>query len=476
VLLCNGRRPGAGDTLDGGTAALLAALLGAAAIACLWVAGLFAVTLDWTSPVVDFALACAFAFLGCGAVAAFADRRLSLVAFNWTTLCAAALWALCAPLPPGSYTRLTLALQLWVSGNVMRTLDLLGIAAHRQGNIIELARGTVGIEEACSGVRSLVSCVFAGILLSAALTRRPWARALLIALSAPLALAMNFLRSLFLTLLVNAGVRVEGAWHDATGYAVLVVTAAMLAGLAIALDRGAPPPAAPGPALAAGSSRATAVLGLVLIAGCATLALFAADTAEPGPAGLPVPNLNAMLPRSAPGWTVDSAPNLYRFAGTLRTDHLSQRTYVRSDGAGVEQVTLYVAYWSKGQASVGFVGSHTPDACWPGAGWVSSNVPDPLVALDAEGRTLPAAQHRLFITSEGYPQQVWFWQLYEGHTVDVGDPKSVGALIRIALHFGFRRSGSQAFIRISGNRTWDEISRQPFVIEFVERARALGLY
>jgi hypothetical protein len=60
--------------------------------------------------------------------------------------------------------------------------------------------------------------------------------------------------------------------------------------------------------------------------------------------------------------------------------------------------------------------------------------------------------------------------------VDVGDPKSVRALIGIALRYGFRRSGSQAFIRISGNRTWDEISRQPFVIEFVERARALGLY
>jgi len=481
LLLYIGRRPGGGDTLDGGTASLLAALLGAAALGCLWAAGLFAVTLDWTSPVVDFALASAFALLGCGAVAAFADRGVSLVAFSWTTLCAAALWPLCAPLPPGSYSRLTLALQLWVSGNVMRALDLLGIAAHRQGNIIELARGTVGIEEACSGVRSLVSCVFAGVLFSAALTRRLWARALLIALSAPLALAMNFLRSLFLTLLVNAGVRVEGAWHDATGYAVLLFTAAILAGLAIALDRGTAPRAggaAGGPGAAAGpagASRATGVLGIVLLAGCATLALFVVETTASGPGGRPVPDLQAMLPQSAAGWQVESEPNLYRFAGTLRTDHLAQRTYVRRDAAGAEQITLYVAYWSEGQASVGFVGSHTPDACWPGTGWVPSAVPDPLVALDVGGRTLPAAQHRLF-TSEGYPQQVWFWQLHEGRTVDVGDPKSVRALIRIALRYGFRRGGSQAFIRISGNRPWGEISRQPFVAEFVEKARALGLY
>jgi exosortase len=475
MLLYIGRRPGAGGTLDGGTACLLAALLGAAALASLWVAGLFAVTLDWNSPVVDFALACAFALLACGALAAFADRAVSLVAFSWTTFCAAALWPLCAPLPPGSYTRLTLALQLWVSGNVMRALDLLGIAAHRQGNIIELARGSVGIEEACSGVRSLVSCVFAGILFSAALTRRPWARVLLVALSAPLALAMNFLRSLFLTLLVNAGVRVEGAWHDATGYAVLLFTAAILAGLAIALDRGAAPRAGTAAAGPAGASRAIAILGIVVLAGCATLVFFVVDTTASGPSGRPVPDLQAMLPLSAAGWQVESDPNLYRFAGTLRTDHLAQRTYVRRDAAGAEQVTLYVAYWSEGQASVGFVGSHTPDACWPGTGWVPSPVPDPLVALDMGGRTLPAAQHRLF-TSEGYPQQVWFWQLYEGRTVDVGDPKSVRSLIRIALHYGFRRGGSQAFIRISGNRPWGEIARQPFVAEFVERARALGLY
>jgi exosortase len=479
LLLYVGRRPEAGDTLDGGTAALLAALLGAAALGSLWVAGLFAVTLDWTSPVVDFTLACAFAFLGCGALAAFADRRVSLVAFNWTTICAAALWPLCAPLPPGSYTRLTLALQLWVSGNVMRALDLLGIAAHRQGNIIELARGTVGIEEACSGVRSLVSCVFAGILLSAALTRRPWARVLLVALSAPLALAMNFVRSLLLTLLVNAGVRVEGAWHDATGYAVLFVTAAILAWLAIALDRGGAPRAeAAGGGPAAGSAgfpRASAVLGLVLILGSATLVFFVADTTASGPGGGPAPDLLAMLPQSAAGWRVESSPELYRFAGTLRTDHLAQRTYVRTDSAGAEQITLYAAYWSEGQASVGFVGSHTPDACWPGAGWVAAAVPDPLVALDLGGRTLPAARHRIFANA-GYPQQVWFWQLYGGRTVDVGDPKSVRALIRIALRYGFRRGDSQAFIRISGNRSWDEISRQPFVSEFVERARALGLY
>ena len=481
LLLRLGRNPGAGDTLGGGTAALLAAVLGAASLACLWAAGLLAVSLDWASPVVDFALACSFAFLGCGALAAFADSRVRLVAFNWTTLCAAALWPLCAPLPPGTYSRLTLALQLRVSGAVMRSLDLLGIVAHRHGNIIELARGSVGVEEACSGVRSLVSCVFAGLLLSAALVRRPWARILIIALSAPLALAMNFLRSLLLTLLVNAGVRVEGAWHDATGYAVLAVTAALLVALALALDRrGASPTRASenapresrGPG---GVPRATVVLGCVLALGAATLAFFMASTRALATDRRAAPDLLAMLPASADGWQVETTGGLYRFAGTLRTDHLAQRTYLRRDAAGAEQVTLYLAYWPEGQASVGLVGSHTPEACWPGSGWVALEAADPRTSLAIGGRTLPVAEHRSF-TSGGYPQQVWYWQFYDGRPIDVGDTRSVPALLRIALHYGFRKGGRQAFVRVSSNRPWDEIAREPFVSEFIGRARELGLY
>ncbi len=479
MLLHMSRRPAAGDTLAPGSATVLSTVLGAAALASLWTAGLLAVTLDWASPVVDFALACSFSFLACAALAAFADRRVALVGFTWTSFVAAALWPLCAPLPPGTYTRLTVGLQLWVTGSVMRTLGVLGIAAHRQGNIIELAHGTVGVEEACSGVRSLVSCVFAAILFSAALTRKPWARALLIALAAPLALAMNVVRSLLLTLLVNGGVRVEGTWHDATGYAILAVTAALLAWLAIALDRGQAPenPAgraapAPGPRK---SLRPQAALGLTLLVGLATLALFITSTRSSGTRASPVPDLLALLPAEAAGWDVSTTPDLYRFAGTLRTDHLAQRTYTRTDARGPERVILYVAYWSEGQASVGLVGSHTPDACWPGAGWVSTDIPDPRTELRVGGRTLPEAQHRLF-TAEGYPQHVWFWQLYDGRIVEVGDPRSVPSLIRIALRYGFRKGGRQAFVRVSSDRPWAEIAQEPFVGTFLDRARVLGLY
>ena len=156
-----------------------------------------------------------------------------------STVVAVGLWPLCAPIPPGTYSRLTLGLQLWVSSGVMDALELLKVAAHRQGNIIQLATGSVGVAEACSGVRSLISCVFVALFFSATLVRRPdCPRPGDHGRRSPRLLAMNFLRALGLTLLVNAGVDITGFWHDATGFAVLGLTAALLAGLAFGLAGG----------------------------------------------------------------------------------------------------------------------------------------------------------------------------------------------------------------------------------------------
>jgi hypothetical protein len=78
-----------------------------------------------------------------------------------------------------------LGLQQWVTGGVLQALHLLGVPARQHGNVIELATTTVGVEEACSGIRSLISCVFAGFFFAGWLVRRPLGRLCLI-LAAPL--------------------------------------------------------------------------------------------------------------------------------------------------------------------------------------------------------------------------------------------------------------------------------------------------
>ena len=84
-------------------------------ILALCASGLYAAALAWTHPLVAFTLSFSLVlFLGAGLVV-FASDGIRLVPFNWTSCSAIALWMLCAPIPPGSYTRLTLGLQLVVT-------------------------------------------------------------------------------------------------------------------------------------------------------------------------------------------------------------------------------------------------------------------------------------------------------------------------------------------------------------------------
>lgn len=451
-------------------------------LAALFIAGLYAAAVDWSHPLVNLALTAALAcFLGAGVVLLSSDS-LRFVGCNWSMVAAILLWFLCTPIPPGTYSRLTLTLQLWISECVLQSLHVLGIAAIRHGNIIDLAHATVGVEEACSGVRSLISCVFAGIFFSATLVRRPWARIALIVLSAPLALAMNFVRSLTLTLLANAGVEIRGAWHDLTGFAVLAITAAILAGLAFLLGRhhapAGPPAGGTGAAPRPRTSRPRGQLVLLTSAlgVAALLVLFSLANTRPSVRrDTPAPDLNALIPATAPGWQVSTTNDLYQFRDTLQTENLAQRTYrKRLPNGDVLEVILYLAYWHPGQAPVSLVASHTPDACWPGSGWTAKPVATPHRALAVDHRTLADAEYRLF-TYGDFPQHVWFWHLYDGRPIEFQDPYSAIALLRIAWNYGFRHDGDQLFVRVSSNHPWSDISREPLIQEFFHGLQPLGL-
>jgi exosortase len=203
-------------------------LLTAAALLASWLAlavtGLLAASLEWSHSVVNFTLAGSLClFLG-AVLCLLAAKEVRALPLNWISLAAIGLWLLSAPLPPGAYARLTLQLQGMVTTFVLQSLHLLGIPASQQGNIIQLAATSVGVEDACSGIRSLLSCTYAGLFFSAWLVHRPGRRATLLLLAPLLAVGMNFLRSLTLTLLANSGVSITGFWHDATGYAILGFT------------------------------------------------------------------------------------------------------------------------------------------------------------------------------------------------------------------------------------------------------------
>lgn len=476
LLLAESRRGTDRRARPGPAFTLALGCLLAVAFLCVATAGLYATVVEWSHATVGILLTLSFTLLVLAAGLVFALPGIGAARLNWQFLVAAAIWLLAAPIPPGTYTRTTLALQLWVSESVLGTLHLLGIAAVRRGNIIELANATVGIEEACSGIRSLAACVFAGLFFSAMLVRRPWARALIIASAPPLALGMNFLRSLTLTLLAGNQVAISGFWHDLTGFAVLGVTAASLGALALALGtENEPSPAGPpAPPTTDLDRRPLLALGTTLAALSALLALLIWNTRPLPPSTLPAPDLAGLLPPPPEGWSART-PNLYSFSGTLQTSHLAQRDYLEPlPGGGSRELVIYAAYWKAGQAPVSLVASHTPDACWPGAGWDAVAIPETRVELAVGGRKLPVAEHRVF-KSSGQPFSVWFWHLHGGRPIPYRDPYSALELLRYAWKYGFRRDRDQLFVRISGNQPWTDLADSPVLREFFRRATVLGL-
>ena len=65
---------------------------------------------------------------------------------------------------------------------------------------------------------------------------------------------------------------------------------------------------------------------------------------------------------------------------------------------------------------------------------------------------------------------------YEQATGDdslVTDP--LPALLEIALKYGFRRQGSQYFIRVSSNQPWTELAQDPLVREIMTNLKTTGL-
>ena len=452
----------------------LSLVLGAIGVA---LAGLYNSAFGPSHAMTCFFASGGFALLLLSAWISLADETVGVVSFGWTAVVAVTLWPLSSPLPPGSYTRLALALQGGVTEAVTGALGFFGIAAHREGNVIELARASVGVSEACSGVRSLVSCVVAGLFLSAVWVKRPWGRTILVVLSPLLALFMNFLRSLILTLIANAHGKIGNGWHDGTGFAIIGVTTVLLGAAALALGKGEEGDESPAPAPAPRSApRRQRALAVAL--GC--LAVFLAALALARRPGAPheskAPDLEALFPAAPGGWQVTAERNLAQYSEILQTSLLARKVYSITDERGPILVTLYVAYWLPNQTSASLVAEHTPDSCWPGTGWVAEPLANANVhvPLSVDGRVLPTAERRLF-SHAGYSTNVWFWHLFAGKPLVGGSPYSISGLVKLALAYDLHRDGDQLFVMVSSNRGWEEIARSPLVMEFFRRVAPLGL-
>jgi exosortase len=109
-----------------------------------------------------------------------------------------------------------------------------GIGAYQLGNVIELPNGFVGIDEACSGVKTLQAALMVGLFLGELLRLSVQRRLLLVVLGVVWVVLCNIFRATTLVVLAaRYGLDALGHWHDLIG--TIVVIAGMAGLLACAL-------------------------------------------------------------------------------------------------------------------------------------------------------------------------------------------------------------------------------------------------
>ena len=116
-----------------------------------------------------------------------------------------------------------------VAAITVDTFNLMGIYARQQGNIIMLTNGIVGIEEACSGVRSFQSTLMLGYFLGELFRFNINWRLSLLGIGVTASILLNILRTLTLTFATHTiGPSFMEHWHDPVGYLISLLAFALL--------------------------------------------------------------------------------------------------------------------------------------------------------------------------------------------------------------------------------------------------------
>lgn len=121
-------------------------------------------------------------------------------------------------------------LMRFVAGCTVTLLNLAGHPAVQRGSLVEIATGVLGVDEACSGVRSLQAALMAALFLGEFHRLRVSSRTLLVVIGFATAIATNIVRTSFLSFsAVRGGIGNATQWHDPAGYTVLTVCLVIVA-------------------------------------------------------------------------------------------------------------------------------------------------------------------------------------------------------------------------------------------------------
>jgi exosortase/archaeosortase family protein len=141
------------------------------------------------------------------------------------------------PWPSGIEGTLIQGLTRIDTGLTTELLGWIGIPAMPHGNVIEVATGVVGIDEACSGIRSFQATLMISLFLGELYSLGRLRRVVCVFAGFALSFIFNLARmSLLVWVAARKGVAAIASWHDPAGVTILVACFFCLWGLGVLLE------------------------------------------------------------------------------------------------------------------------------------------------------------------------------------------------------------------------------------------------
>lgn len=329
---------------------------------------------------------------------------------NWLRLAAfpVLFFLVSIPWPSVIETPLIQGLSRMNASLVVEVLGILGVPSAQHGNVIEVSTGMVGINDACSGIRSFQSSLMIALFLGEFYFFRWPRRLLLIPVSFLVAMALNLCRASLLTwIAAQKGVAAIAQYHDEAGLTILLVCTALLWVVAWLLDLRKTASVAPVPEKTADATPSIAEkcswrlvnrLALVLIvwlvlveSGVALWYHIREANIKPGP------TWTVVMPHDNPHFQeIPLTPEEHEL---LRFDEGKKAQWQDADG------TMWQAFyfnWLPGRVAGYLAKRHTPDICLTATGLKMSGEPT-LEIINVHGLELPM-RHYTFESPEGMLQ------------------------------------------------------------------------
>ena len=267
----------------------------------------------------------------------------------------------------------------------VEVLNAIGISAVQMGNVIEVGSGFVGIDEACTGVRSLQATFMVSLFLGEFYGFTFVRRLILVITGAFLAFVCNLIRTFFLVYIAERdGTAAIKSWHDPAGLTILMACLFGLWGASMFMGGGSRVASPANPRPTHGPLRLprlllACLLGLTLVAEATTQTWYGVHEAR----AAKVEPWNVAWPTEARNWK--AVPIADQAQELLRYNEGGGGAWAGADG---HQWTMYFFKWLPGRTAGLFIKNHRPDICLPASGMkLRGGVQNKLMSVN--GVTLP---------------------------------------------------------------------------------------